>query len=368
MKSNRHSKLPLRRLSQILVAALVPAAPASHAATPTIEITNVPPYGTCCRLEGRVSNANPAIHAVAVFIYVPCANWWSKPRCSAALTPIQADGAWSCNVTTGGIDNLATCFAALLVSTNYSEPCVEGCSALPANVIAKALASASTSRMAVFPHNIQFSGYEWHAKLSPCLAIGPGPCCYGDSTNQVWLDNSGRLHLRASYSGYRWWSAEVISMRRFGFGRYVFFLDSSIDDLDANAVWGCFIFGDQPCNTWRELDLEFTRWGNTNDSNNAQFVVQPWNVPGHLQRFRVSPTVTNSTHVFVWGPDRVTFQTFAGHSTNAIDLIREWTCTNSIPAPGDDTVRLNLYLADGKPPVSGQPVEVVISRFEWQPC
>ena len=87
--------------------------------------------------------------------------------------------------------------------------------------------------------------------------------------------------------------------------------------------------------------------------------------PGASSGFR--PTVTNSTHVFVWDTDRVTFQTYAGHSTNAADLIHEWTSTNAIPVPGDDTVRLNLYLADGKAPVSGQPVEVVISRFEWQP-
>jgi hypothetical protein len=360
-------QLPLRRLARIFAAALVAMTPASRGATPTIEITYVPSYGSCSRLEGRVLNADPATNAVAVFIYMPCANWWSKPNCSPALTPIQADGTWSCNVTTGGIDNLATNFVALLVSTNYSQPCVEGLSALPANVLAQALASASASRETIFPRSLRFSGYDWHVKLAPCLTINPGPCYYGDSTNQVWLDDTGRLHLRASYNSNRWWSAEVISMRRFGYGRYVFFVDTSIDAVDANAVWGCFVYGDKPCGTWREIDFEFTRWGNTNDTNNAQFVVQPGDAPEHRERFRVAPTATNSTHVFVWDTDRVTFQTYAGHSTNSADLIHEWTSTNAIPVPGDDTVRLNLYLADGKPPVSGQPVEVVISRFEWQP-
>ncbi len=38
----------------------------------------------------------------------------------------------------------------------------------------------------------------------------------------------------------------------------------------------------------RELDFEFAQWGNAADPTRAQYVIQPYGTPGHLQRYAMS--------------------------------------------------------------------------------
>src|SRR5690349_8864522 len=97
-----------------------------YAGVPQIAITNLPPYGSFNNLGGITLNADPLSNAIAVFIYVPEYGWVNKPTCAQPLTLIQSDGSWSADITTGGSDQLATRITALLVGTNYNEPCVQG--------------------------------------------------------------------------------------------------------------------------------------------------------------------------------------------------------------------------------------------------
>ena len=145
----------------------------ASAAAPTVIITNLPAYGTTSNLGGVIVNASPAACSVAVFIYVPGYGWVTKPTCAQPLTPIQPDGSWSAGIITGGSDQFATRIAALLVSTNYSQPCVLGAAALPTNVFAQALASAVVTRPYPGPRWLSFSGYDWWLKTS-AGAVGPG--------------------------------------------------------------------------------------------------------------------------------------------------------------------------------------------------
>src|ERR1051325_9360531 len=106
------------------------------AASPAILLTNIPAYGSFTDLSGLVLGVEPAAHRVAVFIYVPGYGWVTKPTCADPLTSIQPDGSWTADITTGGSDHLATRVAALLVGTNYAQPCVAGAANLPTNVFA----------------------------------------------------------------------------------------------------------------------------------------------------------------------------------------------------------------------------------------
>lgn len=93
-----------------------------HEGPPDIQFTYVPPYGSFDNLKGLVTGGvNPGRLAVAVYIKVE-GRWWTKPYWDRPLTPINADGTWECDITTGGIDQQATEIRAYLVRAGYRPP------------------------------------------------------------------------------------------------------------------------------------------------------------------------------------------------------------------------------------------------------
>jgi hypothetical protein len=361
----------LRLSRSFLTLGYVVAAYCSARATPSIEITNVPPFGSFANLTGRVLDVSPAAYRVAVFIYVPSAGWWSKPYCDPQLTAIQPDGSWTADITTGGADETATQITALLVGTNYSEPCVMGPAALPANVTAQAVATATVERANPNVRWISFSGYDWWLKDSSAL-IGPGPNYFSDSTHNVWLDDQGRLHLRITNRSNQWQCAEVVTKRTFGFGSYRFELDSVVNDINPSVVLGLFTWSDDPAYTHREIDVECGRWANPSDVNDAQFVVQPWDWPSHLVRYAVPAGLSNSTHCFIWETNRISYQALCGgYSPNPAptNIISTSVFSNAaeVPQTGDENVRLNLWLINGGAPTNNSEVEFIIKSFQFVP-
>jgi len=344
-------------------------APWAGYATPSVLITNLPAYGSFDQLSGIVLEAVPASYRIAVFIYVPGYGWVSKPTCAEPLTIIQADGSWTANITTGGSDQLAKRLAALLVSTNYAEPCVDGAAVLPGNVYSQTVASVVVTRQSPGIGWLNFSGYDWWIKTSTGL-VGPGPNYFSDSTNNVWLDAQGRLHLRITNRSNQWQCAEIVSARTFGYGSYRFELDSEVDNLDVKAVLGLFTWSDDPAYADREIDVECSRWGNAADSNNAQFVVQPYDTAGHLARYDVVAGISNSTHDFIWETNRVSFQSLRGGyspSPDPTNILSAWIYSLAVPQTGDENVRLNFWLDTGSPPAGNSEVEVIIKSFQFVP-
>lgn len=359
------------RISALILASFAGLQPHPGVAAPSIVLTNVPAFGSQDDLSGLVLDAAPATHRVAVFIYVPSAGWWSKPYCDPSLSVIQPDGSWTTDITTGGADANATRITALLVGTNYSEPCVMGPAVLPTNVTAQAVASATVERMDPNTRWINFSGYDWWVKASPGL-VGPGPNYFSDSTNNVWLDELGRLHLRITNRSNQWQCAEVVTKRTFGYGSYRFELDSPVNDINPSVVLGLFTWSDDPAYTHREIDIECGRWADANDINNAQYVVQPWDWPGHLVRYAVPAGVTNSTHRFTWETNRVSYQSQRGSyspTPATTNIISAWafTDTSAVPQTGDENVRINLWLINGTPPTDSQAVEFILKSFVFVP-
>jgi hypothetical protein len=339
-------------------------------ASPLLLITNLPASGTTNALKGCVLGGDPATQAVAVFIYVPGYGWVNKPFCSPALTTIQPDGSWSANIASPGTgDTNATRIAALLVSTNYSQSCVLGTPTLSSNIFAQAIAKAVVTRPSSGVRFLSFSGYDWWVKTS-AGPVGPGPNFFSDSTNNVWTDTNGWLHLRITNRSNAWQCAEIISARTFGYGNYRFELNSAADNLDPSVTLGLFTWSDDPAFTDREIDVECGRWQNAADTNNAQFVVQPFDGADHLVRYRVPPGLTDSTHLFIWETNRVSFQSQSnGYSVAATNLISSsvFTDASAVPQTGDENVHLNLWLVNGVPPSDNNEVEVVIKSFNFVP-
>ena len=339
------------------------------ATAPGILITNLPIYNTLQNVSGLVYGTNAASVAVAVFIYVPGYGWVTKPTCAQSLTTVQPDGSWTADITTGGSDALATRIAALLVSTNYSQPCVDGASVLSTNIYAQALASAIVTRPYPAVRSVSFSGYDWWVKASTGL-VGPGPNYFSNSTNNVWVDTAGQLHVRITNRTNQWQCAELVTARTFGYGSYRFELNSRVDNLDPNVVLGLFTWSDDPAFSYREIDVECGRWGNTNDLNNSQFVVQPSDATGHLVRYAVPTGLTNSTHLFTWATNRITFQAQRGSfSPNpaSTNVIRNWTYSLATPWTGDENIRINLWLFRGAAPTDKNEVEIIIKSFQFVP-
>lgn len=209
---------------------------------------------------------------------------------------------------------------------------------------------------------VSFSGRSWTVKSSAGL-VGPGPNFFSSSPENVWVDSAGQLHLRITYRNGQWLSAEVILDQSLGYGTYDFSIASAVGSLDPNVVLGLFTWNDDPAYNHREIDIEFAKWGNAANSTNAQYVVQPYTRAGNIQRFVQPAMTTPSTHSFSWARKSVVF---ASKSQNG--PIASWKYTGpSIPRPGGENARINLWLEGGKAPQNGTEVEVVVSRFTFTP-
>src|SRR5262249_27558655 len=268
-----------------------------------------------------------------------------------------------------GSDQNATRITALLVSSNYNQPCVQGSAALPDNVTTQAIASATVYRQDPSQRWIQFSGYDWWVKSSSG-PVGPGPNYFSDSTNNVWVDSLGQLHMRITNRAGPWQCAEIVTARTFGYGNYRFELVSSVNDVNLNAVLGLFTWSDDPAYAHREIDIECSRWGNASDVNNAQYVVQPWDTAGHLLRYLTPAGQTNTKHLFVLETNKVTFQSQLGSFDPApppANQITNWIYALDVPQTGDENIRINFWLNGGTPPAGNFEVEFVIKSFQFVP-
>jgi hypothetical protein len=217
--------------------------------------------------------------------------------------------------------------------------------------------------------SLSFAGYNWQVKSSDGR-VGPGPNLFSDRKEDVFVDEEGRLHLRIVNRDGRWYTTEVINTENLGYGLYTFHLVTPVDQLDPNIVLGLFTWDDNaPKENYREIDIEFSRWGQP-DNDNAQYVVQPWEKTANIHRFNAVLGNQTSTHSFLWQANGILFQSSYGHPTAApfpAD-IQSWSYEgDNNPPPGKENVRINLWLRNGEAPVDGQDSEVIISNFTFTP-
>ena len=207
-------------------------------------------------------------------------------------------------------------------------------------------------------NTITWSGRTWEVKSSQGK-VGPGPNYFSSATENVSVDADGRLHLRITYRNARWNCAEIVSTESLGYGTYSFDLASPVDELDPNVVLGLFTWSDKAAYAHREIDVEFARWGNAADPTNAQYVVQPYDLAGHMLRWTLPAGAVPTTHDFRWQSNRIDFVSFAPNGWT-----KSWTFSGSgVPRTGGENVRLNLWLFGGAPPTDGQDVEVIVDSF-----
>ena len=220
---------------------------------------------------------------------------------------------------------------------------------------------------------VSFSGRTWRVK-GPGY-YGPGPNLFSNSVANVWVDANDRLHLTNKLVSGQWYSTEVATEDALGYGDYIFTTVGRLDLIDPKVVFGLFIWQYGRCfdtaflwwNPFNEIDVEFSRWGNA-ASGIGQFVAQPFDYPGNIQRFDATFAVDEITsHAFRWLSDRVEYRSWRGgpQDESAGNMIHAWSYTGPhIPRPEQPRVHINLWRFFD-PPASNQ--EVVLDAFTFVP-
>ncbi len=153
---------------------------------------------------------------------------------------------------------------------------------------------------------IHFAGLDWVVKSG---YGDPGQNHWSDSIDSVWVDTQGRLHLRIRKIGRTWYSAEVYSLAPTSYGTHRFYVISPLDSLNENVVLGMFLYRSR----YKEIDIEFSKWGNPSKYYNGQYVVQPGDIAGNVNRFHVTLNGTYTTHYIRWYPTYIQFRSIHGH-------------------------------------------------------
>ncbi len=328
-------------------------------AAPAIELSRVPEAAEggpdrMAPIAGHVTGHRPGQRVV---LYAKSGPWWVQPLADQPFTAIGADSRFE--TTT----HLGTEYAALLVEPGYEPPPrSDELPAIERGVVAVARTAGVAPTQPRALTTLQFAGYEWRVRDAP--SERGGWTNRYDPTN-AWTDRSGALHLRVAPSAEGWTSAEVILTRSLGYGTYTFVV-RDVSPLPPVVVLGFFTWddfaGDQ---RFREMGVEVSRWGDPGNAN-AQYVVQPYYVPANVSRF-VAPAGP-LTHTLRWEVGRASFRTVRGAPPGGqARVVAEHTFTSGVPLPGNETIRINLYVFGHPPLTLPLPTEVVVESFEYLP-
>lgn len=326
----------------------------------SIEFTKVPPAAQGGRervdiIAGRVVGARPGQQIV---VYARSGPWWVQPWPEKPFIPIQKNSTW------GTETHLGFEYAALLVEPGYHPPPTMDVAPTPGGSIVSVTITKGVGSPQLAPVKpLQFSGYEWKVRTIAGDRGGLNNLYDGDN---AWTDASGALHLRIHKKNERWSCAEIELTRSLGYGTYIVVLRDTTH-LDPAAVLSLNTFddwgGDQH---YREIDIEFGRWGDASSKNNAQFGIQPFYVPGNVAPFIV-PKGTH-THSLHWESGRAEFRTVRGSSMKAgAPVVSEHTFMTGVPSAGQETFQILFYIvASEKSPLQREN-EVVVEKFEYLP-
>ena len=156
------------------------------------------------------------------------------------------------------------------------------------------------------------------------------------------------LHLKITQNDGVWQCGEVYLLESLGYGTYTVRVNSHLDQLDPNIVAAPLFIYAAP---GQELDNEFSGAGGLIPNPfNAQFVVQPYTIPGNIVEY-LQPSTAQFTSQIEWRADHVTFSAWDGWggAPASADMIQQWTYTGAnIPPPSQERVRINLWLLNGR--------------------
>jgi len=240
---------------------------------------------------------------------------------------------------------------------------------------------------------VRFAGRTWDVKSSE-QPVGPGPNYFSNYYNDVWVDEYGWLHMHIAEHDGIWYSSEVVSRDTMGYGTYTFTVQADPMSFAENVVFGLFTWDDSTFFTDgnSEVDIEFSKWGDTLSNQPLTYSVQPVNFgtfyPERTKEvfFDLNKLSGVTTHQFKWSSEIIEWKSFEGATTEG-QVISQWNFDLNhpprvkseggntsapiiIPSPGNHTnTRINLwclpYAFPG--PNNKKPHEVIIRNFVYSP-
>jgi hypothetical protein len=306
-------------------------------------------------IEGTVSGSRPDQNMV---LYSKTGGlWWLQPRVNSPFTPILPGGVWRNEV------HLATDYAALLVDSPYHPAAV--LTELPKVGRGIETIAASSGQEQSSSFFVNFSGLQWRVRKVPS-ARGGTKNPY--DPHNVYVDQSGALHLQVVKRDNQWTCSEVNVTRSLGYGTYVFTVEDT-SNLDPAAFFAIFTWDhSSKQGNHGEFDVNISRWGDPqNENENAQFVVQPAFLPLNLTRFKAPRGKLR--HTIIWEEGQVTMLT-SQVSGKEERLVSKHVFTDEVPRPGDESLRMALYAysdPNHKLATIRQHAEVVVDHFEFLP-
>ena len=201
---------------------------------------------------------------------------------------------------------------------------------------------------------LHFAGYDWVVKQG---YGGPGPNNWDDESSAVFVDEAG-LHLRVLSLNDKWYSSEVYLPTSLGYCTYEFEVASDVSVVDTSLVGAVFLYQDDT----HEIDVEFSRWHNE-VKDNAQYVVQPFEVNGNMNRFMLLPPQGNVVQRIIWEPKMITFVTLENGK-----IVQQWQYDGANNfAPGKERVHVNFWQYKGLAPSDLLSKEFVVKNFTFTP-
>ena len=194
----------------------------------------------------------------------------------------------------------------------------------------------------------KWSGITWNVRNGGTGSPGANTW----SNNNVWVDNTNRLHLKITNVNGQWYVAELDSATPTGYGTYTFDVAINPNNYAINTVAGMFYY----LSDTNEIDfMEYSKWNDPHSSFNSQSTI--WSSSGGVSD---AGYMTNVGETILTGI----------YSSSSIEVkrngIRTLYYTGTIPKLGGE-LAINLWLYGNTKPANGLEQELILKSVTYNP-
>jgi hypothetical protein len=228
---------------------------------------------------------------------------------------------------------------------------------------------------------IKFSELEWEIKADENIADSRNFCL--TNKNNIEIDKSGNLVITMKKIGETWFGGEITSDSTLGYGDYIFYIESKIDNLDANANFSITALNVKSGNYQglTQMGMAFSLYGDKSLSSNLNYFKYSTEnkaaesiIPDN--QFKLSGNY--SVHKLRILPNEIGFYSYDGDKADEAKLINKYEVRKDNPtnefkdisfSQTSDSIKIviSLCLPEANKPDKNQEFKVIIKKFEFIP-